>query len=188
MCFVNRSLWMTFTTHPYLHSLQLLRPIPVAKQSKARAYGRSLAGIAGSNSTRAWMSISCGCCVLWGRNLCDVPISHTEESYRLWCVIVCDLEISIVRRPWTALDCCARNKKHLSRHKSPGISTSHWMKERLASIAKCIVTGGRCIDNSELDHKQIFPDDYKDYITWAADYYRTQAGWEITLTCDVFKD
>jgi hypothetical protein len=62
------------------------------------------------------------------------------------------------------------------------------MKERLASIAECIVTGGRCVDNSELDHKQIFPDDYKDYITWAADYYRTQAGWEMTLTCDVIKD
>jgi len=32
-------------------------------------YGRSLAGIAGSNSTGAWISISCGCCVLSDRRL-----------------------------------------------------------------------------------------------------------------------
>jgi hypothetical protein len=32
------------------------------------------------------------CCVLSGRDLCDEPITGTEESYRLWCVVVCDLE------------------------------------------------------------------------------------------------
>ena len=39
----------------------------------------------------AWMSICCECCVLSGRGLCDGPIARPEESYRLWCVIVCDL-------------------------------------------------------------------------------------------------
>jgi len=32
------------------------------------------------------------CCVLSGRGLCDEPITRPEESYRLWCVVVCDLE------------------------------------------------------------------------------------------------
>jgi len=30
--------------------------------------------------------------VLSGRDLCDELITRPEESYRLWCVIVCDLE------------------------------------------------------------------------------------------------
>jgi hypothetical protein len=38
------------------------------------------------------MSLSCECCVLSCRGLCDKPIARAEESYRLWSVIVCDLE------------------------------------------------------------------------------------------------
>jgi hypothetical protein len=38
----------------------------------------------------AWMSVSSGCCVLSGRGLCDGPIPHPEESYRV-CVCVCHL-------------------------------------------------------------------------------------------------
>ena len=30
--------------------------------------------------------------MLSGRDLCDEPITRPEESYRLWCVVVCDLE------------------------------------------------------------------------------------------------
>jgi hypothetical protein len=29
--------------------------------------------------------------VLSGRGLCDELIAHPEESFRLWCVVVCDL-------------------------------------------------------------------------------------------------
>jgi hypothetical protein len=32
------------------------------------------------------MFVSCKVSVLSGRGLCDRPISHPEESYRLWCV------------------------------------------------------------------------------------------------------
>jgi uncharacterized integral membrane protein len=46
--------------------------------------------------------------VLSGRGLCDGPITRPEESYRLWCVTVCDLEISSMRRSWPTLDCCAK--------------------------------------------------------------------------------
>jgi hypothetical protein len=31
-------------------------------------------------------------CVLSGRGLCDELITRPEESYRLWCFVVCDLE------------------------------------------------------------------------------------------------
>ena len=40
----------------------------------------------------AWMFVCCECCVLSGRGLCDQLITPPEESYRLWCVVVCDLE------------------------------------------------------------------------------------------------
>ena len=52
---------------------------------------------------RAWMSVSCECCVLSGRGLCDGLITHPEQSYRLWCVVVCDLETSWMRRSWPSL-------------------------------------------------------------------------------------
>jgi hypothetical protein len=45
------------------------------------------------------MSVCCECCVLLGRGLCDGLITRPEESYRLWCVVVCDLETSRMRRP-----------------------------------------------------------------------------------------
>ena len=40
----------------------------------------------------AWMFVCCECCVLSGRGLCDELITRPEESYRLWCAVVCDLE------------------------------------------------------------------------------------------------
>ena len=51
----------------------------------------------------AWMSVCCECCVLSSRGLCDGLITRPEESYRLWCVVVCDLGTSRMRRPWPAL-------------------------------------------------------------------------------------
>ena len=51
----------------------------------------------------SWMSVCCECCVLSGRVLCEELITRPEESYRLWCVVVCDLETSRMRRPWPAL-------------------------------------------------------------------------------------
>ena len=40
----------------------------------------------------AWMFVCCECRVLSGRGLRDELITHPEESYQLWCVVVCDLE------------------------------------------------------------------------------------------------
>jgi len=47
----------------------------------------------------AWMSVCVECCVLSGRGLCDELITLPEMSYRLGCVVVCDLETSRIRRP-----------------------------------------------------------------------------------------
>ena len=59
----------------------------------------------------AWMSVCCECRVLSGRGLCDELITRSEESYRLWCVVVCDLETSWMKRPWPTGGCCAKEKK-----------------------------------------------------------------------------
>jgi len=39
-----------------------------------------------------WISVCCECCVLSGRGPCDELITCLEESYRLWCFVVCDVE------------------------------------------------------------------------------------------------
>jgi hypothetical protein len=36
------------------------------------------------------MFVSCTVFVMSGRGLCDGPIPHPGESYRLWCVFECD--------------------------------------------------------------------------------------------------
>jgi hypothetical protein len=64
----------------------------------------------------AWMSVSCQCCVLSRRGLCDGLVTRPEESYRLWCVSECDCEASIMRRPWTTGGCCAMEKKTALRY------------------------------------------------------------------------
>jgi len=38
--------------------------------------------------------------VLSGRGLCDKLITRPEESYRLCCVVVCDLETSRIGAPY----------------------------------------------------------------------------------------
>ena len=74
-------------------------PVPVAARCKAWVCGRSPADIVGSNSTGA-IYVCCKCCVLRGRGLCDELIPGLEKFYRLWCVVVCDLDTSSMRRPW----------------------------------------------------------------------------------------
>ena len=60
------------------------------------------------------MFVCCECCVLSGRGPCDELITRPEESYRLWCVVVCDLETSSrMGRPWPALGCSAIEKKYI---------------------------------------------------------------------------
>ena len=65
----------------------------VATRSKVWACGLSPAEIVGSNPTGG-IDVCFECCVLSGRGLCDELITCQEESYRLWCVVLCDLETS----------------------------------------------------------------------------------------------
>ena len=61
------------------------------------------------------MSVSCDCCVLSGRGLCDGLITRPEESYRLRCIVECDLETSRMRGPWpTGGGGCCEKKNNLS--------------------------------------------------------------------------
>jgi hypothetical protein len=59
------------------------------------------------------MSLCCECCVLLGRDLCDELVSRPEGSYRLWCVFVCDLETSEMRRSCPIAGCCAKKIKKI---------------------------------------------------------------------------
>jgi hypothetical protein len=61
-------------------------------------------------SLGAWMFFCCECRVLSGRGLCDELITCPEEFYRLWCVVVCDLKTSRMRRSWPALGRSAKAK------------------------------------------------------------------------------
>ena len=92
-------------------------PIPVAERVKASVCGRSPAGIAGSNPAGGHgCLVCCECCVLSGTGLCAGPIPRPEESCRLWCVIVCDLE-SLKKesgeKPTVGCKCQKKKKKKM---------------------------------------------------------------------------
>jgi hypothetical protein len=57
------------------------------------------------------MFVCCKCCVLSDTGLCDELITRPEESYRLWCVVVCDLETSRMRRLYDPRWVAAPQKK-----------------------------------------------------------------------------
>ena len=69
----------------------LNKPIPMAALSKTWVCGGSLAGIVGSKTVGGHgLSVCCESCVFSGRSFCVGLITRPEESYRLWCVVVCD--------------------------------------------------------------------------------------------------
>jgi hypothetical protein len=53
----------------------------------------------------ALVYVSSECCVSSDRGLCLRLITRPEESYRLWCIILCDLETSSMGRLWPASGC-----------------------------------------------------------------------------------
>jgi len=84
-------------------------PVPVAVRSAAAHF----TGIVGSKPAEVMDVCLCECCVLSGRGLCDELISRPEESCRLRCVVLCDLETSCCRRPWSELDHSDKRKKNV---------------------------------------------------------------------------
>jgi len=76
--------------------------------------------------------------VLSGRGLCDELITRPEESYRLWCVVVCDLENLVNEEAMTRVASRRqKRKKKSSRRPIPVASQSKaWVCGRsLAGIA-----------------------------------------------------
>jgi len=54
--------------------------------------------------------------------LCDELIIRPEESYQLWCVVVCNQETSRIRRPWPALGPQRHRKQTNQCFSGPGSS------------------------------------------------------------------
>ena len=81
------------TTHD-THNRQISMP-PVGFEPKISAGERPAA----AHLLRS-AEICCECRVLSDRGLCDELITRPEESYRLWCVVVCGLETSRIGAPY----------------------------------------------------------------------------------------
>ena len=69
-------------------------PVPLTARSKALSAAALLLRLWVRVPPGAWMSVCCECCVISGRGLCDELITRPEESYLMWCVVMCDLETS----------------------------------------------------------------------------------------------
>jgi hypothetical protein len=94
---------------------QLLSPVPVAVRSWRRSAAARLLRSWVRILPGSWMFVCCECCVLSGRGLCDELITRPEESYRLWSVVVCDLETARMKRSWPALGRSATEKKSVAK-------------------------------------------------------------------------
>ena len=91
----------------------------------------------GSNPTGG-IDVCCECCVFLGRRLSDELITLPEESYRLCCVIVCDIETSWMRRPWSKAGCRGENKQTDSQFVSVKVFAA-WVTYKL-NVVKWIWT------------------------------------------------
>ena len=149
--------WPRFTpvrnnTQNY-NSLHFWIPIPVAARSKASVCDCSFAGIAGSNPA-AGMDVSCECCVLSGRGLCDGLITHSEESFRVWLLCV-RKALYGVAMTWGRVEASQKRKKTISDSKLydkqwitanvPWLRSaliSSWIEFRSLGFRKCDVA--RC--------------------------------------------
>jgi len=59
------------------------------------------------------MDVFCDCRVLSGKGLCVGLITRPEESYRLWCVVLCDLETSRMRSHDPRWSAASQEKKNI---------------------------------------------------------------------------
>ena len=89
----RRDLYLT--THD-THNRQIFMPPSQQASGRAARLLRSWVQI----PPGAWIFVCRECRVLSGRGLCDELITRPEESYRLCCVVVCDLETSRMGAPY----------------------------------------------------------------------------------------
>ena len=96
----RRDLYLT--THD-THNRQISMP-PVGFEPKISAGERPQAARLLKSWVRIppgeWIFVCCECRVSSGIGLCDELITRPEESYRLCCVVVCDLETSRMGAPY----------------------------------------------------------------------------------------
>jgi len=64
--------------------------------------------------------------VLSGRGLCDELITRPEESYRLCCVVVCDLETSRIGAPYIYDISRLRVKNNVLVFADGSVDLGHW--------------------------------------------------------------
>ena len=107
VCYITRTSVRHTHTHTYTHHFSWFnhanntwcRP-QWLRGLRRRSAAAHFLGLWVRIPPEAWMFVCCKCCVLSGRGLCDGLITRPEESYRRWCVVVCDLQTSWMRRPW----------------------------------------------------------------------------------------
>ena len=88
-CLTNCCVWPKFI--PCMNQISRSQwPRGLSRRSAAARLLRSWVRI----PPGAWIFVCCVCRVLLRRGLCDELITRPEESYRLCCVVVCDLETS----------------------------------------------------------------------------------------------
>jgi hypothetical protein len=81
------------------------------------------------NPAGTWKSVSCECCVLSGRGVCDGPITRPEEAYWVWCV-----ELNVILKPqqWRGL-----GPLGLSSHKKTSNKQQHVALSRKGDTPRC---------------------------------------------------
>ena len=91
----------------------------------------------------AWIFVCCECHVLSGRGLCDELITRPEESYRLCCVVVCDLETSRIGAPYIYIYDISRLRVKYHEYPSNGCRVffmrTHRQTDRQKYMTKSIV-------------------------------------------------
>ena len=85
-------------------------PTPVSRGLRRTSAAAGLLGLRVRIPSRRWMPVSCECCVLIGRGLCDGLITRPEGSYRTCGVPECHREASIMCRPLPTIRLLRRKK------------------------------------------------------------------------------
>jgi len=126
--------FLIFTTYAWTQILILCYPLWMCSCQYILRRLQCPRGIrrtsAAAHLLRLWVrippetSMSVVIVVLSGRGLCDGLIIRPDESYRLWWVVVCDLETSWMRRPWPTGGCCAKTKQNILQRWTKALSAS----------------------------------------------------------------
>jgi hypothetical protein len=152
----------------------------VAARSKTSVYGRLPAEIVGSNPIGG-MDVCLECCMLSGAGLCDEMVTRPEESYRLWCVVVYDLETSRMSRPCATGGLLGPPPPKKSYSSRSYIRLSFIITKRWIQLILRWQFPARCIFEAVTPGIQII-----DWVTWSGT--RIYEGWSIITrtVCFIF--